>query len=110
MNIKQIPSEIVSRDLRKIEAHSVNRGNIYEAIAAISKRANQLSAEQKEEIANKLSDFAPSSDNLDEIFENREQIEISSYYERLPKTTIIATEEFIDGEVYLRNPFFEKKD
>jgi len=106
MNINQIPTEVIPRDLRKIEERS---GNIYEAIATISKRANQLSLLQKEELQVKLSEFAPASDNLEEVFENREQIEISTYYEKLPKTTIQAIEEFVSGKVYARNPHTEVK-
>ena len=96
-----IPTEVISRDLRLIEEKSAN---IYESIAIISKRANQLSAIQKEELHSKLAEFAPSTDNLEEVFENREQIEISTYYERLPKTTIVAIEEFTNGKVFFRNP------
>jgi len=81
--------------------------NIYQSIAIIGKRANQLSLEQKEELHDKLAEFAPSTDNLEEVFENREQIEISTYYEKLPKTTIVATEEFINSKVYFRMPVTE---
>ncbi len=100
----QIPSEVISRDLRNLEASTMN---IYQSIAIIGKRANQLSLEQKEELHDKLAEFAPSTDNLEEVFENREQIEISTYYEKLPKTTIVATEEFIANKVYFRMPVTE---
>lgn len=100
----QIPSEVISRDLRNLEASTAN---IYQSIAIIGKRANQLSLEQKEELHDKLAEFAPSTDNLEEVFENREQIEISTYYEKLPKTTIVATEEFIANKVYFRMPVVE---
>ena len=79
-------------------------GNIYESIAVIGKRANQISAEIKQELSKKLQEFASSTDNLDEVFENREQIEISRYYEKLPKPSLIATQEFIDGKIYFRTP------
>ena len=79
-------------------------GNIYESVSIISKRANQISAEIKQELSKKLSEFASTQDNLDEVFENREQIEISRYYEKLPKPTLMATQEFIDGKIYFRNP------
>ena len=105
-NNSNTPSEVISRDLRALEGPT---GNIYESIVVIGKRANQLSAEQKEELHNKLAEFAPSSDNLEEVFENREQIEISTYYEKLPKTTIVATEEFTQQKVYFRNPVKEKR-
>src|SRR5436309_14848573 len=99
------PLEVIPRDLREIEDMT---HNIYESIVVISKRANQLSALQKEELQNKLSEFAPSTDSLEEVFENREQIEISTHYEKMPKTTIVATEEFTGGKVYFRNPAKEK--
>lgn len=101
MSNNQIPSEVIPRDLRKLENPT---GNIYESIVIIGKRANQISSEQKEELHGKLAEFAPSTDNLEEVFENREQIEISTYYEKLPKTTIVATEEFVDDKIYFREP------
>ena len=79
-------------------------GNIYESVAIISKRANQISAEIKQDLTKKLAEFASYNDTLEEVFENREQIEISRYYEKLPKPTLIATEEFIEGNVYFRDP------
>lgn len=100
------PTTTVVRDLKKLEDKT---GNIYESIAIVSKRANQISANMKEELHNKLQEFANDSDTLEEVFENREQIEISSYYERLPKATLIATEEFLQGKVYHRNPAKEKQ-
>ncbi len=78
--------------------------NIYESVAIIAKRANQIGVEIKEELSAKLQEFASYSDNLEEVFENREQIEISRFYERLPKAVCIATQEFVDGNVYFRNP------
>lgn len=78
--------------------------NIYESVAIISKRANQISAEIKQDLTKKLAEFASYNDTLDEVFENREQIEISRYYEKLPKPTLLATEEFVDGNVYFRDP------
>ncbi|MFR2509242.1 DNA-directed RNA polymerase subunit omega, partial [Odoribacter laneus] len=82
--------------------------NIYEAVAIIAKRANQISVEMKDELSRKLQEFASYADNLEEIFENREQIEISKYYERIPKPVLIATQEFLDDEIYFRNPATEK--
>lgn len=79
-------------------------GNIYESVAIIGKRANQISVDIKNELSKKLQEFASVSDNLDEVFENREQIEISRYYEKLPKPTLIATQEFVEGKLYFRNP------
>lgn len=79
-------------------------GNIYQALAIIAKRSNQISSSVKEELDEKLEEFATSSDNLEEIFENREQIEISKYYEKLPKPPAIAISEFLNGKIYYRNP------
>ena len=79
-------------------------GNIYESVAIISKRANQISVEIKQDLNKKLSEFASYNDSLEEVFENREQIEISRYYEKLPKPTLLATEELINGNVYWRDP------
>ncbi len=100
------PTSTITRDLREIEKDS---GNVYESIVAISKRANQISVEIKEELSRKLEEFASYTDNLEEVFENREQIEISRFYERLPKATSIAIEEFIEGNVYYRIPEVEPK-
>jgi DNA-directed RNA polymerase subunit K/omega len=77
--------------------------NIYKTLVAVSKRSNQISLELKEELTRKLEEFASYTDNLEEIFENREQIEISKYYERLPKPTLIALEEFIHNKISYRH-------
>lgn len=95
------PTSTITRDLRTLEKQT---GNVYESIIIISRRANQISVEIKEELNSKLEEFASYSDNLEEIFENREQIEISKFYERLPKPVSIATEEFIEEKVYMRKP------
>lgn len=79
-------------------------GNIYEAISIIAKRSEQLSVDLKEELIQKLRDFETHHEGLEEVFENKEQIEISKYYERLPKSTAIAVEEWLEGKVYFRNP------
>ena len=79
-------------------------GNIYESVAIIGKRANQISAEIKQDLNKKLQEFASYNDSLEEVFENREQIEISRYYEKLAKPTLLATQEFVDGNVYYRDP------
>jgi len=95
------PTNTVTRDIMKLADET---GNIYESVAIIAKRANQISTDLKSEISKKLQEFASTSDNLDEVFENREQIEISRFYEKLPKPSLIATQEFIDGKIYYRNP------
>jgi len=79
-------------------------GNLYETTVIVAKRANQISVEMKEELKRKLEDFSNYTDNLEEVFENREQIEISRFYEKLPKSTLIALQEFLDHEVYYRSP------
>lgn len=82
--------------------------NIYESVAIIGKRANQISSEMKDDLNKKLREFANNNDSLEETFENREQIEISRYYERLPKATLMAADEFLHGRVYHRNPTKDK--
>ncbi len=89
---------------RKIRDFDDPTGNIYESIAIISKRSNQISIEIKEELTKKIQEFATTQDNLEEIFENREQIEIARFYERLPKPALISIQEFMDERVYFRNP------
>ena len=78
--------------------------NIYETVAVLTKRANQIAAEEKKELHNKIDDFKSNSDALDEMFENREQIEIVRRYEQMPKPTLEATEEYLEGDIYYRNP------
>ena len=89
----------VTRDTIDLEK---NTGNIYESIVVLAKRSNQISTSMKEELTTKLQEFASSTDNLEEIFENREQIEISRYYEKLPKSVAIAIEELKDDSIYVR--------
>lgn len=106
MDYKKTNADLTTttRDLREMDNKT---GNLYESIAIVSKRANQISAEMKEELTNKLAEFASHTDNLEEIFENREQIEISKYYERLPKPSLIAINEFLEDKIYYRNPSTE---
>jgi DNA-directed RNA polymerase subunit K/omega len=84
-------------------------GNVYEMVMIISKRANQIAMEMKQELDSKLQEFASYNDNLEEIFENHEQIEISRFYEKLPKPTLLAIEEWINGDIFYRNPAKEKE-
>lgn len=93
-------SSLITRDIDKLAAPT---GNIYKSLVVIGKRARQIAAGQKEELGNKLSEFASTVDNLEEIFENREQIEISKYYERMPKSSTVATDEFLEGKLYVRD-------
>jgi DNA-directed RNA polymerase subunit K/omega len=94
-----VPANTVTRNLPDIDART---GNIYESVVIIGRRADQISSEIKQELTRKLADFSTSTDSLEETFENREQIEISKFYERMPKSTLIATEEFLEGNVYYR--------
>ena len=84
-------------------------GNVYETVAIIGKRANQIGQEMKNDLSKKLQEFASYNDSMEEVFENRAQIEISRYYEKLPKPTLIATQEYLEGKVYHRNPAKEKE-
>jgi DNA-directed RNA polymerase subunit K/omega len=93
------PTTTITRDLNMLEAKT---GNIYEAVMICARRSNQISIEIKEELSRKLEEFANYTDNLEEVFENREQIEISKFYERLPKHTLIALEEFENDQIYVR--------
>ena len=104
-----VQSSVITRDLDKIAAQT---GNVYESVVVISKRARQIAVNIKEELNNKLAEFATTVDNLEEVFENREQIEISKFYERLPKPTTTATEEFMENKLNyrLRNELEEKLD
>ena len=95
---KNIPNNIT----RKLVDLDRETGNVYKSINIIARRANQISTELKTELNRKLADFSSPTDTMEETFENREQIEISRYYERLPKPAIIATEEFLDGELFFK--------
>lgn len=108
MDIKKnsVPNNTVTRKLTDLDGQT---GNIYESVVVISRRANQISSQLKQELTRKLADFSSSSDSLEETFENREQIEISRYYERLPKSVLIATEEFLDKDIYFRDAAAQEK-
>lgn len=107
-------------DFRKVNAapNTISRdintmcepvGNVYEMVKIIAKRSNQINAEIKSELDKKLHEFSSLNENIEEVFENREQIEISRYYEKLPKPVLIATQEFIENKIYYRNPVKESK-
>ena len=108
MDFKRVKAEstTVPRNLIEMEEQT---GNVYETVMIMAKRANQIASEMKEELNQKLQEFASFSDNLEEVFENREQIEISKYYERLPKPTLIAYEEYKNKQIYHRNPAKENR-
>lgn len=99
------PQNTVTRDMMDL---CKDTGNVYETVSIIAKRANQIAAEMKHDLDKKLQEFASLNDNLEEISENREQIEISRYYEKLPKPTLIAAQEYKEGKLNFRNPSKEK--
>ena len=103
MDYKKVKTDstTITRDLNQITDKT---GNLYESVVILSKRANQISAELKEELNAKLEEFATHNDNLEEVFENREQIEIAKYYEQLPKPSLISIHEFQNDQVYFRKP------
>ena len=107
MDIKKnnVPNNTVTRKLTDLDEQT---GNIYESVVIISRRANQIASQLKQELNRKLADFSTTTDTLEETFENREQIEISRYYEKLPKPVLIATQEYIEGKIYYKNPEKEK--
>ena len=100
------PSNTITRNMVEL---CEDTGNVYETVAIIGKRANQIAVEMKNDLSKKLQEFDSYNDNLEEVFENREQIEISRYYEKLPKPTLIAAQEYEEGKVYYRNPAKEKE-
>ena len=100
------PTNTITRNMMEL---CENTGNVYETVAIIGKRSNQIAVEMKSDLSKKLQEFASYTDNLEEVFENREQIEISRYYEKLPKPTLIATQEYLEEKVYFRNPAKEKE-
>ena len=106
MDYKKVKTETtaVTRDKHRFYEHT---DNIYKTVAILSKRANQIGLEMKEELNRKIAEFATTTDNLEEIFENREQIEIAKFYEHLPKPTLIAIHEFLQNEIYFRDPHDE---
>ena len=106
MDYKKVKAETTAVTRHK-EVFYNQTGNIYETVVVLSKRANQIGLDIKQELDKKIEDFAPATDNLEEVFENREQIEIAKFYERLPKPTLIAVEEFLNENIYFRNPHKE---
>lgn len=96
-----VPMDTITRDMVRL---SEDTENVYETVMIIAKRANQISQQMKQDLEKKLQEFTSVSDNLEEVFENREQIEISRYYEHLPKPGLIATSEYEEGKLYFRMP------
>lgn len=99
MDIKKVPGNTITRDVKDLAEPT---GNIYETVVILSKRANQIALAEKKELSKKLEDFKNERDTKDEVFENKEQIEISKYYERQPKPDLIAIAEFEDDELFYK--------
>jgi DNA-directed RNA polymerase subunit K/omega len=108
MDYKKVKTEntAVTRKVRQFDAET---GNIYETVSILSKRANQIAQELKDELDEKISEFTSPADNLEEVYENREQIEIAKFYEQLPKPTLLAIHEFLNNQIYYRNPAKDNK-
>ena len=105
--VQGLEPNIQARDIKQFVKDS---GNIYHTLAVVSKRANQIAVDLKHELHNKLEEFAVSSDTIEEIHENKEQIEISKFYERLPNPVLIATAEFLEGDIHWREKVERKDD
>lgn len=103
MDYKKIKTDHVAVT-RNITDFMGESGNIYETVVILTKRSNQIALEIKEELGSKIEDFASTQDNLEEVFENREQIEIAKFYERLPKPSLLAIHEYLNKQIYIRNP------
>ena len=103
---KKVPLNTITRDVKYLAEPT---GNIYETVVILSKRANQISLAEKKEFSKKLEDFRNERDTMDEVFENKEQIEISKYYERQPKPDLVAISEFENGDLFYRKAQTEKK-
>ena len=101
------PTNTITRDMMKL---CEDTGNVYETVMIIAKRANQISVEMKQDLEKKLQEFASYNDKLEEVFENREQIEISRFYEKLPKPTLIAAQEYQEGKIYYKKTTKEKNN
>lgn len=104
--VQGLDPNLHARDLKQFV---VDTGNVYESLAVISKRAKQLSIDLKHELHEKLDEFAVNPETIEEVTENKEQIEISKFYERLPNPSVIATEEFLNGEIHFRYTAEKKK-
>lgn len=100
-NKKKVPNSIITHNTAMF---SKMTDNIYETVAVLTKRANQLALEEKKEIHKKIDEFTSNNDGMDEYYENREQIEVVRRFERMPKPTLVATEEYLDDKIYYRNP------
>ena len=103
MDFKKVNTETTCVTRQKDQFY-VGTGNIYETVAIMAKRSDQIAAEMKSELNKKIEEYTTNNDTLEEVFENKEQIEVAKYYERLPKSTLIAVNEFLNDRIYYRNP------
>ena len=103
MDFKKINTETTCVTRQKDQFY-IGTGNIYETVAIMAKRSDQIAAEMKSELNKKIEEYTTNNDSLEEVFENKEQIEVAKYYERLPKSTLIAVSEFLNDSIYYRNP------
>ena len=103
MDFKKINTETTCVTRQKDQFY-VGTGNIYETVAIMAKRSDQIAAEMKSELNKKIEEYTTNNDSLEEVFENKEQIEVAKYYEKLPKPTLIAVNEFLNDRIYYRNP------
>ena len=104
--ITTAPTNTLTRNMNDVREGT---DNVYETVAILGKRSNQIAVEIRDELKKKLEEFSTKQDNLEEVFENREQIEISRFYERMPKPTLIATQEYLENKIYFRNPAKDKE-
>ena len=109
MDFKKINTETTCVTRQKDQFY-VGTGNIYETVAIMAKRSDQIAAEMKSELNKKIEEYTTVNDSLEEVFENKEQIEVAKYYERLPKATLIAVNEFVNDNIYYRNPNKENEE
>ena len=103
MDFKKVNAESTCVTRQKDQFY-IGTGNIYETVAIMAKRSDQIAAEMKEELYKKIEEYTTNNDSLEEVFENKAQIEVAKYYERLPKSTLIAVSEFLNDRIYFRNP------
>lgn len=106
MDYKKIKTETMAVTRQKDKFYE-QTGNIYETVVVMARRANQIESELKQELDKKIEEFTTTNDNLEEIFENREQIEIAKFYEKLPKPSLLAVHQFLNEDIYIRNPHKE---
>ena len=109
MDFKKVNTETTCVTRQKDQFY-VGTGNIYETVAIMAKRSDQIAAEMKSELNKKIEEYTTVNDSLEEVFENKEQIEVAKYYERLPKATLIAVNEFLNDNIYYRNPNKENEE